>query len=186
MDVSNAALFEHGHIFLSCKYQCVLGHPFISFFIVWIAVKIKYTTAAVLLLPWTLQVSCGKLQQGWFANPETSTSYLLSPSVTYPWSHKTLLKPLFPGLLTNPFGNNVVGKWGTKHKKRLRKKSVTKIIVPKTMELQYSWRVTQIRNNMELTHLPQISLNLLVVYHSSYFCHLFLRNNLSFLRYVCF
>jgi len=68
----------------------------------------KYTAAALLFLPWALQASCEPLQSGCFANPETSSLYLLL--VTYPWSHRTLLKLLFPGLLTYCFCANAVGK----------------------------------------------------------------------------
>lgn len=67
------------------------------------------------------------------------------------------------------FGDSVVGKWGIKQEKRLRKDPFTKIIVSKSTQLQYVWRITQIQSSMELTHLPQISLYLLLVYIISYF-----------------
>lgn len=77
------------------------------------------------------------------------------------------------GLGQQLFGDNIVGKWGTKQEKRLRKEPVNKIIVSKSTQLQYVWRVTQIQNSMELTHLPQISLYLLLVYIISYYCFFF-------------
>lgn len=46
--------------------------------------------------------------------------------------------------------------------------------------MQHVWRVTQIRNSMGLTHLPQISLYLLLIYIISYYWFFFLRKNLFF------
>lgn len=188
-------LFEHGHVSPSCKYQCVLAPPPPPNFLFCCLNSSKNKIYCCSLATPSLDTSgivwvtaVGLICKSWnlLSCVSRSTSYLLSPSVTYPWSHRTLLKLLFPGLLSNPFDANVVRKWGTKKEKRLRKDPVTKIIVSKSTQLQYLWRVTQIRNNMELTHLPQIFLYLLLVHCTSYFCHFFLRNNFSFLRYVLF
>lgn len=52
---------------------------------------------------------------------------------------------------------------------KARKEPDTKIIVSRSTQLQHVWRVTQIQKSMELTHLPQISLYLLLVYIISYY-----------------
>lgn len=151
-----------------------LASPLISFSVAWIAAKLN-----ILLQPCAASVdapgitwatSIGLIFKSW-------NQYLISSKFhSYPWSHRTLLKLLFSSLPTNASGASVIGKWGTKQENRLRLidsvsltlVSLAKIIVSKSTQLQYLWRLTLICNNMELTYLPQICLYILLVYRISY------------------